>query len=81
MKMIRNFEDVGVKERRIVAIASLPAGILFIMLFDYLGGVPTSTSIVNVCATILAGLAFALLVRILRNRGIDLWRIEKKALG
>jgi len=80
MKLIRNFDEVGAREKKIVAIASLPAGILFIMLFDYLGGVPTSTSIVNTCAAILAGLGLALVLRILRKRGIDLWRGEKKPI-
>lgn len=78
MKILRNFDEIGARERRLVAIGSVPSGIAIVMLMNWEGGIGLATSIFNICITILAAMGFALIVRLLRRRGIELWQPDAK---
>jgi len=73
-RLVRDFDTLTLRQKRIAAFASLPIGIVFVMGMDYMGGVSLAFSIRNLCIFILASLAFSVVVQGLRKKGIDLWK-------
>jgi len=77
MKLIRDFDTLTTKQKKIVMWASVPIGIATSLLFDHGLGIPLNISIRNLLAVILLSLLTGIVIRILRERGIDLWKSEK----
>ena len=77
MKIIRDFDTLTTKQKKIVMWASVPIGIATALLFDHGLGIPLNISIRNLLAVILLSLLTGIVIRILRERGIDLWKSEK----
>lgn len=58
MKLIRNYAEIGKRERLAAGIVNTIVSIVIILYIDSTMGTPLRTSIFNICITAIVGMAF-----------------------
>lgn len=77
MKIIRDFDTLTPRQKKIAIYSTLPLGILMSLGFDQSVGVPIDISVRNLIIVITLSMLAGLVIRGLRTFGIDLWKDEK----